>query len=373
MKSPLLSIGLTITAFSIGAATLTNAMVATAQSQPVQIADKRLQNSRISASQLQQLTETGMKIVLPTYVPAGFQVADIATRKDARFGPSYLIVYRKGNQCFGIEGTSGGIGGLPTGDAGSYAIKNGAIGKSQLEHYRPGTVQGPLLVGQWASRGPFYRYVGANYNAAGTTALSGCQDLSIKEALMVGEGMRFVQDDRTVNQPTANAGNRISDTNNPTNPIIPYPSNAALNQFRRDLKSGAFGGTRLSSADVQQRLNYQKNWMDVNPTGAKFVGTWVAGDRTYYVYPSKVKSRLCVVVYKNGKYEFSNAQGIAREMRYQNNQFFWVDQADILAGRDAGTGKLYPVFAAQGTPDASRLADFSYGFSSAECTQELPN
>jgi hypothetical protein len=374
MKHPLFWLGLAVASAISVAPTLTNTVAVQAQSS-IQVADKRLQDSRLSAAQLQQLNAVGMKIVVPTYVPAGFQAVDVVSRKDARFGPAYLIMYRKGNTCFGVEATSGGIGGLPPGDAGSYPIKNGAIGKSQLEQYRPGTVQGPLLVGQWASRGPFYRYVGANYNFDGgsSSALSGCQDLSIKEALLVGEGLRFVQNDNTLNQRPTRPGEKVSDTNSPTGGTIPYPSNKDLMEFKRSLKSGAFGNnTRISSAELNQRLSYQKNWMAVNATGAKFVGTWVAGDRTYYVYPSKVKSRLCVVSYKDGKYEFSNAQGIAREMRYQNSQFFWVDQADVLAGRDAGTGKLYPVFAAQGAPDAARMADFSFGFSSAECTQELP-
>jgi hypothetical protein len=365
MKRTILNLGIATMTLSLSAAhPIFTASSVSAQSQPMQLADRRLQNSRLSASQLQELNAVGMKIVVPTYVPAGFQVVNVSTRKDPRFGPGYLINYRKGNLCFGIEATSGGIGGLPPGDAGSYPVKNGALGKSQLEQYRPGTMQGPRLIGQWASRGPFYRFVGAD--------AAGCEDLSVKEAILIAEGLRFVQDDRTVNKPTAAAGQRVNDTNNPTNPIIPYPSNADLTEFRRNLKSGAFGGTRLASADLSQRLNYQKKWATVNPTGAKFVGTWVAGDRTYYVYPSKVKSRLCVIAYKNGKYEFSNAQGIAREMRYQNSQFFWVDQADVLAGRDAGTGKLYPVFAAQGSPDPTRMADFNFGFSHAECTQELP-
>jgi hypothetical protein len=335
------------------------------------INDKRLQNSRLSPSQLQQLEASGLKIVVPTYVPAGFQPVSIDTRSDQRFGPSYVIVYRKGNLCFGVEGISGGIGDIPKGSS-SYRVKNAVLGTSTLEQYRE--AQGAALIGSWAGRGPFYRFVGANYKFLGGDArdLSGCQDLALKEALLVAEGLRFVRDDRTLNNPSAGSGGlQVNDSNSPTSKVIRYPAVADLNEFKRNIKTYK-SGVQLSSAERSQRLAYQQTWAKVNPAGAKFTGTWVSGDRTYFVYPSKVKSRLCVITLKDGKYEFSNAQGIALEMRYLDNQFFWVDQPDMLAARDSGTGKLYPIFAATGTPDPARKADFSFGFSNAECTTELP-
>jgi hypothetical protein len=146
-----------------------------------------------------------------------------------------------------------------------------------------------------------------------------------------------------------------------------------LNQFNRSLSSGAFGpGVTLSPASRSQRRAYQTTWAKVNPTGAKFAGAWVSGDRYYYVYPSKVKSRVCVVTLIDGKYEFSNGQSISRELRYRDSGLFWVDQTEVLAARDSGDGKLYPVYAAQSTPDAGQLANFDYGFQNAECTTELP-
>ncbi|HEY9889706.1 MAG TPA: hypothetical protein V6D02_14970, partial [Candidatus Obscuribacterales bacterium] len=141
----------------------------------------------------------------------------------------------------------------------------------------------------------------------------------------------------------------------------------------RTLKAGGFSQIQpLTAAQRQQRQAYQAQWNTVNPTGARFVGAWNAGDRIIYVYPSKVKSRVCVITFMNDKYEFANGQAISRELRYLDRGLFWVDQANVLAARNSGTGQLFPVYATADLPDPAGLANFDFGFKNADCATTLP-
>jgi len=325
-------------------------------------AETRIMDLGVSQNQLAQMQSLRMKMVMPKNVPSGFRLVDIVSNNDGRF-QSYLLVYRKGNVCFGIEGTTGGIGSVPTG-TNSYVVKNAVLGRGTIEQRS----EAPQLLGQWMGSSPFYRFVGAGYSFNGGSQLAGCQNITPKEAVFVAEALRFLDLESGALAPVP-----VTDANSPTSTVVRYPTQNELNQFNRKLKAGAFGqGVQLSASDRQQRQTYQSAWTKMNPTGARFSGAWVAGDRTYYVYPSKVKSRVCVVTFNNGKYEFANGQSIGREMRYNDNGFFWVDQAEVLAARDSGTGELYPVFAATGSPDPSRMTDFDFGFRNAECATNLP-
>lgn len=327
-----------------------------------QAAKTRVMDLGVSQSQLQQMQGVGMKMVMPKNVPPGFQLSNVVGNNDGRF-QSYLMVYRKGSTCFGIEGTTGGIGGFPAGTA-SYVVKNAVLGRGQIEQ----RTETPQLLGQWLGRGPFYRFVGAGYSFNGGSQLAGCQNVTPKEAVFVSEALRYLDLEASVLEPVP-----VTDANSATSTVVRYPNREELNQFNRKLKSGAFGsGVKLSASDRKQRESYQSTWAKVNPTGARFAGAWVAGDRAYYVYPSKVKSRVCVVTVENGKYEFANGQSISRELRYQDNGFFWIDQSEVLAARDSGTGQLYPVYAATKTPDPAGLTDFDFGFKNADCATTLP-
>jgi len=327
-----------------------------------QAAQTRIQDLGVSLDQLQEMKSLGMRMVMPKNVPSGFQLTNFVTQDDGRF-QRYLLVYRKGAQCFGVEGTTGGIGGFPSGTA-SYPVKNAVLGRGQIEQFN----EAPQLLGQWLGRGPFYRFVGAGYDFNGGTELAGCQNVTPKDAVFVSEALRYLDLEAGILEPTP-----VVDANSPTSTVVRYPTREELNQFNRKLKSGAFGnGVKLTAAERQQRQSYQSAWAKVNPTSAKFAGAWAAGDRTYYVYPSKVKSRVCVVMFNNGKYDFANGQSISRELRYLSNGLFWIDQADVLAARDSGTGELYPVFATATTPDPAGLTNFDFGFKNADCTTVLP-
>ncbi len=330
---------------------------------------------QVPQAQIQELRSLGMRVAMPINVPSGMKLTAISGRSDPRFGRSYVLVYRAGSKCFAVEGVSGGIGSIPVGTAGSFKVQNAAMGKGAIELQKPGG-KAPLLIGQWMSRGPFYRVVGANYPVDGIgSELSNCQDLSVKEAVAVSESLRFLDlEPETMAKLPPNTLQAL-DPNSPTSKGKGYPSNQELTQFKRNLKSGAYGkGTSLATIDRSQRQAFQATIAKSNPTIAKFVGAWSTGDRVYYVYPSKVKSRVCVVTNSgnNGKLEFSNGTALSRELSYQSNGMYWVDQADILASRDKGTGTLYPVFAASSAPSNSALADFDYGFRNAECSTQIP-
>ncbi len=343
-----------------------------AQNTSSQAAQTRILDLGVTQSQLQQMKAVGMRMVMPTTVPAGFRLTTVASRSDSRFGPSYLLVYRKGSACFGIEGTRGGIGGIPTGDAGSYPIKNAVLGRGQLEYRRSSTEQ-PQLISQWMGRDPFYRFVGANYQFNGGSELAGCQDISVKDAILVSESLRYLDLDQNIVEGLPASGVPVTDANSPTSTVVRYPTQQEFNSFKRSLQAGAFGsGTKMTAEELRQRQAYLVTWDKVNSTGAKFAGAWSDGNRSYYVYPSTVKSRVCVVTLINGKYDFSNGQAISQELRYRNNSLYWVDQPDVLAARENGAGKLYPVFAVQSAPDPAAIANFDFGFRNAACTTQLP-
>lgn len=327
-----------------------------------QAAQTRIQDLGVSPSQLQQLQSIGMRMVMPRNVPPGFQLANIVSQMDGQVR-RYLLVYRKGSQCFGIEGVTGGISEVPAGTT-SYPVKNAVLGRGEIQQQSAT----PQLLGNWMGRGPFYRFVGAGYDFNGNSDLAGCQTITAKEAVFVSEALRYLDLEAGILEPTP-----VVDANSPTSTVVRYPTREELNQFNRKLKSGAFGnGAKLTAAERQQRQAYQANWAKINPTSARFAGAWVAGDRAFYVYPSKTKSRVCVVMMNDGKYEFANGQSISRELRYLSNGLFWIDQAEVLAGRDSGNGELYPVFASAGTPDPAGLTNFDFGFRNADCTTVLP-
>ena len=147
---------------------------------------------QVPQAQIQELRSLGMRVAMPINVPSEMKLISISGRSDPRFGRSYVLVYRSGSKCFAVEGVSGGIGGTPAGTAGSFKVQNAAMGKGAIELQKPGG-QAPLLIGQWMSRGPFYRFVGANYTVDGIgSELSNCQDLSTKEAVAISESLRFL-------------------------------------------------------------------------------------------------------------------------------------------------------------------------------------
>jgi hypothetical protein len=161
-----------------------------------------LANTQLSDRQTNQLKSLGVKVAIPSYIPAGFQVASVQVKPCPsgvrRFCPDYAIIYRNpNNSCFAIESTGGGIGDMPSADLEqSYPVNNSILGKSVVLKYRKkDRLSDPTLIGSWMGKGPFYRFTGAGSRLfLGTTPpeLSDCKDISPQEAVRVWESLRYL-------------------------------------------------------------------------------------------------------------------------------------------------------------------------------------
>lgn len=162
-----------------------------------------LANAQLSDRQTNQLKSLGTKVAIPSYIPAGFQVASVQVKPCPsgvrRFCPNYAIIYRNSNNsCFAIESTGGGIGDMPSADLEQeYAVNNPILGKSALLKYRKNPrLSGPALTGSWMGQGPFYRFTGAGSRLFLDTAppeLSNCKNISAQEAVRVWESLRYLR------------------------------------------------------------------------------------------------------------------------------------------------------------------------------------
>ncbi|NJK74626.1 MAG: hypothetical protein HC849_11615 [Oscillatoriales cyanobacterium RU_3_3] len=161
-----------------------------------------LANSQLSQTQIDRLKSLETKVAVPTYVPAGFQVAGLQIQPCPsgvrRFCPNYVIIYRNSNNsCFAIESTGGGIGDMPSDNLEkSYPVNNSILGKSAVLKYRKNPQRsGPTLTGNWSGQGPFYRFTGAGsrfFLNNVSTELSNCSDISPQEAVRVWESLRYL-------------------------------------------------------------------------------------------------------------------------------------------------------------------------------------
>jgi hypothetical protein len=76
----------------------------------------------LSSRQTSTLDELGIRVAVPTYVPAGYVLEEVKTTPCASSsrrssngtcstGPDYFVRYHKGSSWYAMEGTGGGIGG----------------------------------------------------------------------------------------------------------------------------------------------------------------------------------------------------------------------------------------------------------------------
>jgi hypothetical protein len=156
----------------------------------------------------------------------------------------------------------------------------------------------------------------------------------------------------------------------------PYPSNGDFTQVRQKIQNlfvAGDAGVRLTDSDREKRQKFQRGWATVNPAIARFVGTWYVGDRTFYIYPSKVQRRVCLASVKGNDriYGMGVVSGAGKEIRVGEGSFYWIDEKEILAVRDTGTGELYPIFATIGSINLPLEAvEF---FDRAQCNKSLPS
>jgi hypothetical protein len=138
------------------------------------------------------ITERGIKfkfkIVLPTYVPPGFQVDKLEVQNDTRYSPKYKIVYRNSsNSCFFISGSSG-IWGGPASGYKTVEVSSTALGKVVLEYTDFVRAANTGYIGVPGSRITKGK-MGYDFSSPGR---DGCRTISIQEAVKVVESLQYL-------------------------------------------------------------------------------------------------------------------------------------------------------------------------------------
>ncbi|MBW4426296.1 MAG: hypothetical protein KME50_18055 [Nostoc desertorum CM1-VF14] len=148
---------------------------------------------KLTPTQLKVLRSLGLKVALPSYIPANFRADTVLVSAGRENVDSlrYLVVYQNlsADKCFAIESTSGGIGDLPSGSR-SYPINSPIFGKSFLELGLYGNAKRPTLLSQWwgEQNGPFYRFVGTGV----VPELSNCTNITPQEAVKVSQSIQYL-------------------------------------------------------------------------------------------------------------------------------------------------------------------------------------
>jgi hypothetical protein len=171
-------------------------------------------------TQLAALRASKMAVVLPGYVPSGFQVASVVVqpcrREDCRgLGePGYLVVYRSPyKSCFAIRGTSGGIGDIDY--EYEVPVETKLFGKTRLSfgsninlpRKAPTSVQlqapHAILLTDWfplPGRGPFYSLISGNgytYDDSGNPPFKptpGCvTSITPQEAIQIVQSLEWLR------------------------------------------------------------------------------------------------------------------------------------------------------------------------------------
>jgi hypothetical protein len=139
------------------------------------------QEGDLSVKQTSELGALGIRVAVPTYVPAGFVLEEVKTtpcKTRARrsssgtcsMEPDYFVRYHKGSAWYAMEGTGGGIGGtsltyktpVTTKAFGVVDLRFGAgpdgigLAPSRAQMH---AVQNELYC-DWLGTGPFYHLIG---------------------------------------------------------------------------------------------------------------------------------------------------------------------------------------------------------------------
>jgi hypothetical protein len=80
-----------------------------------------------------------------------------------------------------------------------------------------------------------------------------------------------------------------------------------LKKFRSDEKVSHYVTDRRSPSQRQSRDVFIDNWSKVNPLVSPFLGLW-SGDFLFYIYPSKIRQKVCVISADEGHYSFRNSR-----------------------------------------------------------------
>lgn len=138
----------------------------------------------LKAADASKLKKLGVKIVIPTYLPAGFTLKSLQVEPKGNYGKSYTLEYSgAGQQSFRVLMCTEGYGGTPPGDQ-EQSFTNPLFGKARL-NWSAATRSFPnsIFVTDWVSqvRGktPVYRVDG--------------KDVSPEEAIKIAESLRLLK------------------------------------------------------------------------------------------------------------------------------------------------------------------------------------
>ena len=285
----------------------------------------------LTPEQLQKLRSLGVPIVLPKSIQGEFTVSSVNVKvnKSAVAGKNYEVIYRnRENACFEMRYTSGGIGGISY-DYGAY-VSNSILGQTLLtfgnrpsESRKPsdeGVNQSyPILLTEWSSlksdpRGGFYGILSIPKEMNCARGLTPREAVIIYESLsVIGESIPKVQ----------------NSTDSPS-----YPSqkkiDAILEEARRRHQSCTDRRSCPKNPDKSVPTNggeYRAAWMKVDPSIARFLGSWYVGDEFLLdICPSKIKGKVCVLSGGGGAAVFGFGEVDGKTLRYQDISSYDVDR-----------------------------------------------
>ncbi|QYO62058.1 protein-L-isoaspartate(D-aspartate) O-methyltransferase [Leptolyngbya sp. 7M] len=134
-----------------------------------------------------------VKIVLPTYVPDGFKVEEVAVNDDKRFGPSYSIIYfDENNNCFEVSGASGGFG-AGAEDFEILTVNSKALGNVELGYTQFDQVKNQPRIGfnQFTVPGVIPSDQQYSFWSPGTVN-SQCNAIELQEAAKIVESLDYL-------------------------------------------------------------------------------------------------------------------------------------------------------------------------------------
>lgn len=131
---------------------------------------------------VERLARLSMKVVAPTWVPDGFQVAEVDAESDANWGDSYRLRFTSGaGGVIVVNGAASGIGDVFQGESRSQ-FTCASLGPGVIEHYPPDSEEGVDFRSHWLrleSEGPAYSVGG--------------KGLSTEDAIRVAESLAFIR------------------------------------------------------------------------------------------------------------------------------------------------------------------------------------
>lgn len=141
------------------------------------------------------LAELPIKVVVPSYLPAGMVLTNYGIDQESANAPAYWLIYGDDrDRCFAIESTPGGIGGAEL--TNQQPLELPLFGSGYSLHYGAGAGGQVELFTDWLS-GPdsFYRLVGAGL-VEQRYGLS-CVSISPEEAKQIAESLIYFSADIT--------------------------------------------------------------------------------------------------------------------------------------------------------------------------------